>query len=669
MRFVDFKLKVKFFWAFASLILIALFLSINAIYTLYHFDRGLETVTEEVMPEFDLANNISQKTREVAYFMQGYIFSGKSVHYDQAKNELESLKQIIVDGEQMFREVRPGDAVMQRLNLTGNLVQQYEDVARETYEINEKVSVIRLRLENSRSRYMDQCRDALKAQENLLRQEIARGTTNKSRTTLLYTIGGLLDLGHRINILSVTMDISDMEKPFDDIRTLFEEAGKNINLLRSTMIRNDNGSFIGNIENAVAGYKSDITELADHIRKQSGLLQQHQVLSDKLVATANELRQGIIEDTAQTTDRFSGMMVSSIIKNSFAMLFAIIVAVLMAAFISRMIAEPLNKGVGFAHAISKGDLTAKLDIDQKDEIGDLASSLQHMSEMMRQTIAGVTAASDNMANASLELSSTSQSVSQGASEQASSAEEVSSAIEEMAASIEQNTENAKVTEKISTKVETDIGDGKEKVDKTVKAIREIADKISIIGDIAFQTNILALNAAVEAARAGEHGRGFGVIAAEVGKLAERSKIAALEIDRLTNVSVSSAEDAGQIMNQIVPEIRKTSDLIREIVVASVQQNAGADQINIAIQQLNQVTQQNAAASEELATNAVELSTQAENLQQTVSFFKVVKDEKVRLSNPVYRKNVSKSVGILPENEAKGVVLNMDDDSDSEFERF
>jgi methyl-accepting chemotaxis protein len=171
------------------------------------------------------------------------------------------------------------------------------------------------------------------------------------------------------------------------------------------------------------------------------------------------------------------------------------------------------------------------------------------------------------------------------------------------------------------------------------------------------------------ARAGEHGRGFGVIAAEVGKLAERSKIAALEIDRLTKVSVSSAEDAGQIMNQIVPEIRKTSDLIREIVVASVQQNAGADQINMAIQQLNQVTQQNAAASEELATNAVELSTQAENLQQTVSFFKVVKDGKVRLSDPEYRKNISKSVGILPENEAKGVVLNLDDDSDNEFERF
>jgi methyl-accepting chemotaxis protein len=240
----------------------------------------------------------------------------------------------------------------------------------------------------------------------------------------------------------------------------------------------------------------------------------------------------------------------------------------------------------------------------------------------------------------------------------------------MAASILQNAENAKVTENISAKVEKDILDGKEKVDRTVKSIKEIAEKISIIGDIAFQTNILALNAAVEAARAGEHGRGFGVIAAEVGKLAERSKVAALEIDRLTKVSVSSAEDAVIIMNKIVPEVQKTSALIREIVVAGVEQHTGADQINMAIQQLNQVTQQNAAASEELATNAEELSAQAENLQKAVSFFKVVKNEGPRIPVSAYTRPALKSPVKQPVgNTKKGVILNLDDESDREFERF
>ena len=305
------------------------------------------------------------------------------------------------------------------------------------------------------------------------------------------------------------------------------------------------------------------------------------------------------------------------------------------------------------------------------EIGILAQNLQMMSVRFKEVITYVSSTSENLAAASLELSSNSQIVSQGASEQASSAEEVSAAIEEMAANIQQNNENTTLTEKIAVKAENDIQFGSGKVTQTVDAMREIVNKISIIGDIAFQTNILALNAAVEAARAGEYGRGFGVVASEVGKLAERSKLAASEIDKLTKSSVFNAEEAGKLMKDIVPEIQKTSQLIHEISAANKEQGAGADQINIAIQQLNMVTQQNAATSEELSTNAVELSAQAEQLQEIISFFKISNE-----GNDLILKrkaNPKPSSFANPTQEVKrGVVIELDepdDISDDEFERF
>ncbi|MFO8021805.1 MAG: methyl-accepting chemotaxis protein, partial [Perlabentimonas sp.] len=207
-------------------------------------------------------------------------------------------------------------------------------------------------------------------------------------------------------------------------------------------------------------------------------------------------------------------------------------------------------------------------------------------------------------------------------EQASSAEEVSSSMEQMAANIQQNTDNAQQTEKITINV----SQGVEKVGnaskESLESIKNIAEKINIINDIAFQTNILALNAAVEAARAGEHGKGFAVVAAEVRKLAERSKLAADEIVTLATSSVTVTEEASELMANLVPEIEKTAKLVQEISAASIEQNSGSDQINSAIQQLNQVTQQNAAASEELATSSEELSSQAEQLKDLIGYFKV-----------------------------------------------
>lgn len=298
------------------------------------------------------------------------------------------------------------------------------------------------------------------------------------------------------------------------------------------------------------------------------------------------------------------------------------VIIVVSILFARSIASPINKGVVFAQKLARGDLTATVDVNQKDEIGDLAEALKDMSAKLTEIVKGIITGADNIASASQQVSSSSQQMSQGSNEQASAAEEVSSSMEEMASNIKQNTDNAKETEKIASKSAEGIKEGNEAAQTSAKSMEEIAEKISIINDIAFQTNILALNAAVEAARAGEQGKGFAVVASEVRKLAERSGEAAKEIDEKSKAGVEISKSAGDQLNAIVPEIEKTSNLVREITASSNEMNSGASQINNSVQQLSQVTQQNASSSEELASNAEELSSQSDQLRDLISFFKV-----------------------------------------------
>lgn len=668
MRFIDQKLKVKFFWAFALFVAITFFLSVKSIYSLWKFEQSFEEMASEVIPEIEFANNVTSHTRKAAYDIQGFILTGMTRYHDQAVREMDTLRNELQNTSLLLTEKKASEELIGRTMDADRKVVGYQDLTRRTFDLNGKIEVLRDRTDAAAGDYLAKTQNFLDAQERRLRQEMSIGVTNRSRAAILPVCGQLMEQGHRLNLLAKTSGIANTDHISESVSPVVNEINRNIGLLRSAVLNENNDLLITGLETSAREYVNLVLQLVDQIKGMSVIYRQHQELSDQMISGAVRLRAGVLGKASGTARSFSGSSIRSIIIDMIIVIIAFFVALFTAVFISRQITVPLNLGVGFAQSIAKGDLTARLEIDRKDEIGDLAKNLQHMNEIMRQTISVVTVAADNIANASMELSSTSQVVSQGSSEQASSAEEVSSAVEEMAASIQQTAENARITEKISNGVELDVIEGKEKVERSVSAIREIADKISIIGDIAFQTNILALNAAVEAARAGEHGRGFGVVAAEVGKLAERSKIAALEIDRLTKVGVGSAEDAGKIMNEIVPEMKKTSSLIREIVVATVQQHSGADQINMAIRQLNVVVQQNAAASEELATNAEELAAQAENLQRTVSFFKTGQSGQSRSRPTVSRKQVFSHPGV-PSLPGKGITLKLDDDTDGEFERF
>ncbi len=301
---------------------------------------------------------------------------------------------------------------------------------------------------------------------------------------------------------------------------------------------------------------------------------------------------------------------------------ALLIAALAATWIALSINKGLRNAVNAVQNVAEGDLTRFATVSSKDEIGDLLTYVNTMIERLRGVVGDALSASDNVSSGSQELSASSEQLSQGATEQASSAEEASASMEEMAANIKQNADNAAQTEKIARQSSKDAELSGQAVSRAVGAMRTIAEKISIVQEIARQTDLLALNAAVEAARAGEHGKGFAVVASEVRKLAERSQAAAAEISALSGDTVQVATEAGEMLNRLVPDIQKTAELVSEISAACREQDIGASQINEAIQQLDKVTQQNAGASEEMSATSEELASQAEELQASIAFFRV-----------------------------------------------
>lgn len=274
--------------------------------------------------------------------------------------------------------------------------------------------------------------------------------------------------------------------------------------------------------------------------------------------------------------------------------------------------------------VAEGNLNVDIVLAKGDDTSLLAS-IAKMCQQLAQIIQEVRSSADALSSAAEEVNATAQSLAKGASGQAASVEETSASMEQMSASIAQNTENSSITDGMAQKVARDAVSSGEAVASTVNAMQKIAERISMIDEIAYQTNLLALNAAIEAGRAGEHGRGFAVVASEVRKLAERSQVAAQEIGTLATETVKQADVAGKLLQDMVPSVRKTADLVQEIAAASAEQNTGVSQINSAISQVSHTLQQNAAASEELSSTAEEMSVQAIRLQESMTYFKLAGD--------------------------------------------
>jgi methyl-accepting chemotaxis protein len=345
------------------------------------------------------------------------------------------------------------------------------------------------------------------------------------------------------------------------------------------------------------------------------LYAEHRKAIDKVVELTNKQNQDT-EIIARTEINISYLIISILF------VVIIVVVVLFSYYIISSITKPIKKGVDFAKEIANGNLQSQFVFTNSDEIGQLATSLQKMVEKIKSIISEIIKGAENISYASNEISSSSQVLSQGANEQVMSIQDISSSVEQMSSNIQQNTTNAQQTDKIAIKSVEDILQGSEAVNETIISLTAITKKVSIISEIANKTDLLAINAAIEAARAGEQGTGFAVVAIEVRKLADRSKIAAIEIDELTSKSAHIADKTSKLFAEIILSIQNTAKLVQDISASSNEQNKGSNQINNAVQQLNNISQQNATASEELATSAEEMTIQAAQLQEIVSFFKV-----------------------------------------------
>jgi methyl-accepting chemotaxis protein len=433
----------------------------------------------------------------------------------------------------------------------------------------------------------------------------------------------------RSSLLASTVEERDTaaqasRKAMADTAALVEQA-------TASFTTDEGRAVIGKLTEPMQQYNQALEQvLSMHLG--SGQLAERTAVSDLLPALSqrgkvvDDLLSEVVEYRRKSASAANDEITSIYLSSRTQMIGLVVIAALLGfaigIFVTRSIVRPLNRAVGVADSLAAGDLSVQVEVDSRDETGKLLASMQNMTERLRSVMGDVRSAADSLSSASEEVSATSQSLSQASTEQAASVEETTASVEQMSASISQNTESAQITDGIAGKAANDAVEGGRAVREMVVAMKQIADKIGIIDDIAYQTNLLALNAAIEAARAGDHGKGFAVVAAEVRKLAERSQVAAQEIGGVASNSVQLAEQAGRLLDEIVPNIQKTSDLVQEITAASQEQSTGAGQINIAMGQMNQITQQNASASEELAATAEEMNAQASQLQELISYFRL-----------------------------------------------
>jgi len=590
--FSNMKVATRLALGFGAVVLLLLVLSTVSMVRMAAMDQDIDLIMEDRYPKVVLANEAAMRTLDNARQVRSMLLTTNEDEREKYKAAAEANRAKVADalakldklistdkGRQLFKDITDKSAVLNpAYNELYSLIKNDPKKALEF--LKEDFVVIN-------SAYLGALDNLVKFQNELMDQErIAANANYETTRTVIIT-------------LSVAAVLIALALAWLITASLVKSLGGEPNYAAELMRRISNGDLSGEVHTRPGDRGSMLLTVKEMVAKLKQVIDGQRAV----VEAANRGNFGARVDLngLQGFQREMGEGLNQLATTTGA---------------------SIDDVVRVMGAMSEGDLTQTIDKPYEGAFGELKKYANNTVAKLAQVVSEVNANAEGLAAASEEVSATANSLAQAASEQAAGVEETSASVEQMTASVAQNTDNAKVTDAMASRAAAEATEGGEAVRSTVSAMKQIAAKVLIIDDIAYQTNLLALNAAIEAARAGEHGKGFAVVAAEVRKLAERSQIAAQEIGEVATSSVSLAEQAGQMLGAMVPNIKKTSELVQEITAASEEQSSGLAQINSAVAQLSQTTQQNAAGSEELASTAEQMSSQAEELQQAMSFFKI-----------------------------------------------
>ncbi|WP_404425692.1 methyl-accepting chemotaxis protein [Nibricoccus sp. IMCC34717] len=707
--------------AFIAVALIAAALGVLAIVAMFKVRRASDELAQRIVPKVELSSEVERSALKFMYEIRGYALTEDAAYLERGRKQIAEVEGHAADAAALAKE-------RQMVDFAGNVAEvqsklkTYQGLLQQTVSVTEQIGIAKKDVIASADKYIGSCEQFMASQIEFLNQDAVKlGSQTISveklqeRARKIALIDKAKSAGVRLRVaiwLSfINRDMSGLKKGME----AFAGYETTLDEIKAITYQATNLQQIEDCRAAGRDYLGAAAHLVQSWETRSGLTLQRQAVAEEILAQVEKSSLDGIHVTLKASQESADALDASSKSVVVGAVICVLLALALGIIITRAITKPVSALVSGLGEIAIGDVSARVAVESNDEIGQLSRAANEMAEALeakakladrigegdltqevrlasdkdvlgkalqkmvtnlRDIVAQVRSAAENVASGSEQMTSTAQTLSSGASEQAASVEQVSASMEEASGSIRQNTENAKQTEEIAAKSGQDAVETGASVNKTVQAMKEIAQKISIIEEIARQTDLLALNAAIEAARAGEHGKGFAVVASEVRKLAERSQKAAGEISQLSASSVEIAERAGQMLNALVPNIRRTADLVKQIAVSSDEQNTGASQINKAIQELDTVIQQNASASEEMAAASEELAGQAEQMQRAIDYFKVSDGGSGRApgmaktkSNPSGKSTSVSKNARAQKAPAGGVSIDLDNDSETRIERF